>query len=181
MRVRFNNIVCLAAILLTGYIFTFGQGADNRTSIFSKPEDESRKHPKSILESLEKMRIEKEKKEYGEMIARGVEVDAITEELEKSFEQNKRLTEKELEKLSSVEKLVKKIRTELGGDDDKESEKGFAEKKTMSIAEAVKGLRSATISLCDELKKTTRFSISAAAIHSSNSVLKIARFLRIAK
>jgi hypothetical protein len=33
----------------------------------------------------------------------------------------------------------------------------------------------------DELKKTTRFSISAIAIQSSNTVLKLVRFLRLRK
>ena len=49
----------------------------------------------------------------------------------------------------------------------------------MSPAEAVKSLRAMTVSMYDELKKTSRFTISAAAIESTNALLRITRFLRI--
>jgi hypothetical protein len=45
----------------------------------------------------------------------------------------------------------------------------------------VKSFRAAAVGLFDELKKTTRFTISAAAIQSANAVVKLARFLRISK
>ncbi|MEO6050848.1 MAG: hypothetical protein ABIP78_05890 [Pyrinomonadaceae bacterium] len=128
------------------------------------------------------MRIDKDKKDFDQMIERGGEALKISEELDKSFEANGRLTEKEKAKLESVEKLVKKIRSELGGDDDSDSdarEKPQAETSSLSLADAVKALRSTTIDLYNELKETTRFTISAAAIQSSNTILKLARFLKL--
>ena len=42
-------------------------------------------------------------------------------------------------------------------------------------------LKTSTAKLVDELKKTTRFSLSATAIQTSNAVLTVARFMRIRK
>lgn len=138
--------------------------------------------PKSLKETLEKLRIEKEKKDHNQMLERGGEVVKITEELEKTVDQNGRLTDKEYSKVAIVEKLVKKIRNELGGDDDDGDDTNDQirmQNKGLSPTDAVKSLVSTTAKLFDELKKTTRFTISASAIQASNSVLRLARFLKL--
>lgn len=146
--------------------------------IYAKPDDNDR--PLGIKESLEKMRIERDKKEHLQMLERGEEALRLSEQLEKAYAANGKLTEREFAKIASVEKIVKKIREDLGGDGDGEDEeKALRNAPTLSSDEAVKSLRSTTIELFKELKKTTRFTISAAAIQTSNAVIKIARFLRI--
>ena len=117
------------------------------------------------------------------MLDRGEEALRLSEQLEKAFGANGKLSDKEVAKIAAVEKIVKKIRNELGGDDDgkEESDDERPSGSALSPADAVKSLRSTTLALFDELKKTTRFSISAAAIQCSNTVLKLARFLRISK
>ncbi len=124
------------------------------------------------------MRIEKEKKDFNEMIDRGDEALKITNELEHSFEQNGKLSDSDLARLAKVEKLAKKIREELGGRDDYDQENDEEQSIPLSLADAVGTLRSSAVTLFDELKKTTRFTISAAAINSSNTVLKLTRYLR---
>jgi len=170
----------LVFVLAATGSYCFAQtSADNKTSIYTKAEDEDDNRPKSFKETLQKLRIEKEKKEYNEMIDRGEEALKLSEELEKAYEHNGRLTSSEVAKLAEVEKLVKKIRNELGGDDDDDkSESEHAQTNKLSAGEAIKTFRATTVKLFDELKKTTRFSISAAAIQTSNAVLKLTRFLR---
>jgi hypothetical protein len=128
---------------------------------------------------MEKMRIDKEKKEYAQMLERGEEALKISEELEAAYAVNGRLTQREIAKLESVEKLVKKIRNELGGDDEGDEKSPEISEQRLPPAEAFKSFRATTVRLFEELKKTSRFSISAAAIQTSNAVLKLARFLRI--
>ena len=53
--------------------------------------------------------------------------------------------------------------------------------KPSNLEEGFKYLQSTTTKLVDELKKTTRFSISVVAIQTSNNVLKLVRFLRLKK
>ena len=178
MFYRFSQIFLPLALICSLTLFASAQ--DTSGSILPKPSNDDDR-PKSFRETLEKMRIEKEKRDYQEMLDRGAEVLKITEELEKTVEKSGNLTERDHAKVVSVEKLVKKIRGELGGDDEVDDKEARDEeqKSRLSPGEAVKSLRKATIALLDELKKTTRFSISAAAIQSSNAVLRVARFLKL--
>jgi hypothetical protein len=153
-------------------------GADGRP-VFENLDD-CNSRTKNIRETCMKMRIERSKKDHNEMLERGEEVRRLSERLEKSFAQNGRLSETDRALLDNLEKSVKKIRSELGGNDDDEKTKQLMnETEKTSVADAVERLSKAAVDLADELQKTTRFSISAAAIQSSNAVLTVARFLRI--
>ncbi|MEP6850935.1 MAG: hypothetical protein ABI999_18905 [Acidobacteriota bacterium] len=126
---------------------------------------------------LFKMRMERDKKDFQEMLDRGEQVSKLTERLEKSVESHHALTTDDKQTIDDVEKLVKKIRGELGGSDDDEDDV----EKPVDVVTGVKYLRDSTSKLLDELKKSTRFTISAAAIQSSNAVLKTIRFLQFTK
>ncbi|CAN5332984.1 hypothetical protein BH10ACI3_BH10ACI3_05720 [soil metagenome] len=175
--------ICIAAMLvLAGSLLCCAQSADN--SAFSRDPNDKTERSKNIQESLEKMRIEKEKKDFEEMLDRGQQAVRISEELETAVLRTGRLSEKEATKLANVEKLVKKIRSELGGDGEdgeEEIEAVVAPVQKMPLREAITTLKSTTVDLYEELKKTSRFTISAAAIQTSNAVLMIVKFLRLSK
>ena len=134
--------------------------------------------PDSIKENLAKGRIDQEKKEHEELLKRGDEALKLSEDIEKSFAANNKLSSEDFKKLDRLEKIVKKIRTELGGDDDDD----ITEDKTPSTLEnAFKSLQENTVKLVDELQKSTRYSISVIAIESSNVLLKVVKFLRFKK
>lgn len=129
--------------------------------------------PQSIKETLVKNRIEQDKKAYDEMLERGAEAARLSAELEASFNKHNDLSAADRDKLRQVEKLIKKIRGDLGADgDDAEMD------APLSPQSAVEKLKETTAGLYDELKKMTRYSISAAAIESSNTLIKVVRFLR---
>jgi len=133
--------------------------------------------PKGIQESLAKQRIEREKKDFVELIERSEEAVKIISELDKSYTANNQFSSEDKKKLDRLEKVVKKIRSEISrGNDDSE-----AEDKPLSILNALKTLKSNTFTLVDELKKTSRYSISVIAVESSNALLKAVRFLRFNK
>ena len=138
------------------------------------PED----RPQTINETLYKLRVEQEKKEHGQMLSRGEEALRITEAIEKEFEEKGRLTSDEVSKVANIEKLVKRIRSELGGDDEDDKQSEGDASKPVSPGEAVKSLKELTRNLCNELKKTTRFTISLTAIQASNAVLRVTRLIR---
>lgn len=179
-RYRFFLLVAFLACFF--HAEAAAQSADNRSPLTSPADEDENGRPKSIRETIERMRIEKEKKEFDEMIGRGEEAVRISEELEKALERDGKLATEQLTKVAAVEKLVKKIRSELGGDDDDEKNAESAKPDAGSSSrEIVRNLRSTAVKLLEELKKTSRFTVSAAAIQASNSVLRIARFLRIAR
>lgn len=180
----FKYFFTLAFVFLTA--IAVSAQADASTANGRTPPKEDL--PKNIKETLEKQRIEKEQKEHDEMIERGEEALKLSEELEKSVSANNRLSAQDQTKVVKIEKIIKKIRKELGGDDDDtelsneaNSSDGEAEEKPSAVAGAVKKLQSTTVKLVDELKKTSRFSVSVVAIQSSNSLLKILKFIRFSK
>ena len=154
----------------------------SKLSIKEERDDDT---PPSVSEMVEKQRILRQKKEYDEMLKRGEEALKLSEELEESFNDRETISNVDLQKLEALEKVVGKIRDELGGDDDDD---GMLKDSTASennarrdAVSAFKYLRDSTVKLVDELKKSSRFSISVAAIESSNAVIRIARFLRLKK
>jgi hypothetical protein len=157
----------------------------------TKSEAEKCLREENICEQLEKLRIAHEKKEHEEMVSRAEEALKLSEELEKSIVANPQLNERDREKLQSFEKLVRKIRSELGAKDvdadpdkndsnDTESaDDGGDPSPPKDVVSGFKVLRESTIQLVNEIRKSTRFTISAAAIATSNAVLKLTRILRI--
>ena len=169
-------------ILLIG-LFAFGTFAQEADARFPGQQKNDQDQPFGLRETQEKMRIEQAKKEYEEMLDRGEQALKLSQDLEKAFAQQPSLTRSDLEKLDDLEKLVKKIRGELGGGNADESDDPdqAEDASPKTLADGIKALQSVTGRLVDELKKTSRFGISAVAIQSSNSVLKIVHFLRVSK
>lgn len=127
------------------------------------------------LENCKKMEIKAAEKEYEELLKNGEEAAKLSEELNTSLEKNKSLTSEDSKKLVRLEKLVKKIRNNIGAEDaDDDNE----EVKPQSLVSILKNLQDTSINLLSELKKTTRHSISVIAIESSNAVLKLVKLLR---
>lgn len=151
------------------------QSADDRGN-FGRP-GEKEELPSSVKETLFKMQVDEAKKEHQELLDHALELVAITDELEKSLESNGNLASTDAEKLAAAEKLAKKIRGELGGDDD-DGELDVNEPKPKDRVDGIKLLRREAGDLMEELKKTSRFMISVVAIQSSNAVLRVVRFLR---
>jgi len=163
------------AIVIISGTTAFANAQSDKNSLGGTGEKEEL--PKGIKESLAKQRIDREKKDFAELIERGEEAVKIINELDKSFTVNNQFSSEDRKKLDRLEKVVKKISNEISiGDDDDD-----AEDKPLSILNALKALKSNTLILVDELKKTSRYSISVIAVQSSNALLKAVRFLRFNK
>ena len=186
MKVKVTYVSIFFALLLGGASISFAQNADNSTPIRPRPGSRCAQE-QYLCEQLDKLRIEQDKKEFQAMISRGDEAVRISEELEKAAATNPQLDQKDRAKLESLEKIVKKIRSELGGDDDESdanegsdpsADSSAESKPPKDVVSAIKSLKDSTVKLVSELKKTTRFTISAAAINTSNSVLRLTRILK---
>ncbi len=169
-RTFFILILCVAAL---------AAGASAQTDNPANNEE----LPRNIKESLVKSRIDREKKDFQELLERGDEAAKLSGELNKSFAENKRLTTDDFKKLERLEKLSKKIREELGASNSagESLTADSDDEKISSMPDAVDKLKNVSQKLSDELKKTTRYIISAVAIQASNAVLKIVRFIRQGK
>ncbi|CAN5328767.1 hypothetical protein BH10ACI1_BH10ACI1_03230 [soil metagenome] len=146
---------------------------------FNNPNDPRKEEiPQGIKENLAKQRIEREKKEYAKLIERGEETLKLSQALRKSAETNNTISSDDRKKLDQIEKLIKRIRTDLGGDDDEESDVSN-ENEPLTMANAFKILEENAVKLVEELKISTRYTISASAIRNTNFILKIVKFVRV--
>lgn len=134
--------------------------------------------PDSMRENLAKRRIKDEEEEYQELIKRGEEAVKLSEELTKSYEENNKLSGEDQKKLEKLEKVVKRIRRDLGAEDDDEETQN---NKPSTLLNTLKIIKEKSNSLLSELKKTSRHSISVVAVESSNAVFRLVRFLRFNK
>ena len=164
----------LFAVLAAGSVSAQGQmDPFNRD-----PRREREEEAKVIKDMLAKQQSERDKKEHEELLKRAEDALEISDQLDKALQDGGQLDSAEEKKLVELEKVVKKIRDDLGGDDDEEAEKEAGAFGPKDLRDVFVALRKSTLQLVDEVKKTTRFSISAAAIQSSNTVLRLVRLLR---
>jgi hypothetical protein len=183
---RFSGVIIFVLLLTAAAGICYGQSdlpdATSRTP--GRPRNDD--GVANLREMLARQKTERDKRDYEEMLKRGEEALRLAKQLETSFEQNKGFSSDDRTRLEALEKVVVKIRKELGADEDSETEssafaQGEDEPKPSNLQEGFKYLQSTTTKLVDELKKTTRFSISVVAIQTSNNVLKLVRFLRLKK
>lgn len=175
----FLKLIVVLSFFAFGSLAAFAQGADGKPIFGINPHD-CEHLERNLRETCFSLRIKREKKEHNEMLDRGEEVRRLSERLERSYAQNGRLSDEDHAVLDALEKNVKKIRSELGGgENDEELEDLLKTRKNISFTEALDILKVTAVNLADELKKTSRFTISATAIQTSNSVINVARFLRI--
>lgn len=181
MILNLVRLIFFTLLIVAANVCVNAQG--DATTASGKPNSNKEDYPKSIKESLAKQRIETEKKDFEQLIERSEEVAKLSFELEKSFAQNNSLTPEDQKKLNRVEKLVKKIRSEIGADDDGDVEidETVTEEKPSNVLNALKSLQSTTGRLVAELKKQTRHTVSVVAIQSSNVLLRVVRFIKFRK
>lgn len=179
----------MTRLLQLGFVFIWAAAAAVSASAQSSspapwpfPDSERRRDEESrfIKEMLTKQQSEREKKEYQAMLERGEKALDLASDLEKSASEGRKLSADEQKRLNDLEELISEIRDDLGGDDDLDKEPLPKKLRPRGVCEGFSALKSSTESLVEELKKSTRYSISIVAIETSNDLIKLVRFLKLA-
>lgn len=168
MYVKLIKSLFVTSIILISYSFALGQSM--RSPIVEDM-------PMGIKENLAKQRIKQEEKDFQELISRSEEVVKLCEELHESYEVNKQLSSEDSKKLEKLEKMMKKIRQDLGAAEDKDTAKDDTSTLSLTLA----SIKDKAEDLVSELKKTGRFAISVGAVESSNMIFRLVKFLRVNK
>ncbi len=169
---------------LTFLVLIFAACAFSQVDASNQPLNKSNQKedlPSNIKETLAKQRIAREKKDYNELLDRSQEALKISDELEKSFANSNQLSSEDTKKLDRLEKLLKKIRSELGGDSDGEQDEMVVKETPSTLGSAFQTLQTNASQLFDEIKKQTRYSVSVVSIQTSNALLRIVKFIRFGK
>lgn len=172
MKRKVTQILFLIALSVALSICVSAQTADSNSPDSAT---NSKDLPEGLKENLAKLRIKSEEKDYQELIEQSEEAARLSSEIHNSLENNRNISADNLKKLDRLEKLVKKIRSELGAKND-DSADSLTEKEI--LPDEGKNLAELTSNLVSEIKKIGRYTISVVAIESSNSLLKLVKFLR---
>lgn len=173
MLFRFSNFLTILLFLLLGALYVNAQTADASDSRPGSKDEYS----DGAKEMFAKQRLKAEEKEFNEMIDRSEEAAKISNEVYQSFETNQKLLPDDAKKIERLEKIVKKIRNELGSENADDPEQASTG-NSLSFNDALKNIRETSSGLLSALKKQGRFSISVVAVESSNTLLKLVRFVR---
>ena len=180
----------LKFILLLPLLLAIGHAASaqNQTSpgsvqqnqqLSPDPEEFCRKTGDNILDEMRiKTCIKQQEKDFQELLSTGEEAVKLSADLEKAFDKTSALATDDQKKLERLEKLFKKIRSSLGGEDD---DGDADDNKPMTLKAAFGSLSEKAANLLSELKKSTRYSVSAVAIQSSNAIIRLVKFIRFNK
>lgn len=121
-----------------------------------------------MMEMRTRWRLRAEEKEFKEMLERSETAARLSEELKTTQAISSA-------KLVELEKVLKKIRKNLGGDEDDEKQ---MENKPANLADALARLSSSGAALSEELKTLTRYEINASSIELTNEMLELVQLIR---
>lgn len=170
----YATLVLVAAAGIVG-AQTLGNGLSTRTS------DEAARpaRPFELGSPEEEMRarnsIKLEEKRRADTLERVRDGATIAASLHQQCAGRFSLGRDELKQLEKFEKLVKKVRGDVGGDSDEQIE---LETQPANVQESLELLSSSAAKLRDEVERTSRHVVSAAVINRANELLVLAKTIR---
>lgn len=170
--------VIFVSLFLAATCAVFAQTDASGNDMYGREKEDP---PRTFQEMMLRQRLKKEKKDYEDLVKRGEEAARLTGKLEDSFATKNTFSSQDRATIDSLEKVVLKIRDELGGNDDDDPDSKDQIQRPSNLKEALNLLQNTTTKLVDEIKRSSRFTVSAVAIQSSNTVIKIVRFLKLKK
>ncbi len=123
---------------------------------------------------LDRAAIKHEEENYQEMIERAKENAQLGAELHSSFERHKSLSRDDLKKLERMEKLARRIRSDVGGSGDENALK----EPPRALDAAFTRLAELAEKVHEGVEKTSRHIVSAAVIERSNELVELIRYIR---
>jgi hypothetical protein len=136
------------------------------------PEQDSSGLPNEMRTRLA---LERDESEHRKILDAANQVGELTETLHKDYAERKILTREDEKKLSTVEKLAKKILDHAGGQrvDGKTSDD-----PPPTLEAALEQLSGAGARVKQAVTTGTRYVVSAVVISDSNAIIKLAQFIR---
>lgn len=127
------------------------------------------------LEMRARRDIKAAEKEHQANLERAVEAAKLGIELRDTYAQTKSFVRTDVKKLERLDKLTRKIRSEAGGSDDRDS---TLEKVPAQLEAAISRLAEVSEEMRKGVEKTPRQVISASVIEHANELLDIITYIR---
>ncbi|HMU32974.1 MAG: hypothetical protein JSS77_09885 [Acidobacteria bacterium] len=171
-------IFALSTLLLVAGNSHAQDRSDEETPAFPRRTRQQQESPKGVRDMLIRMRIEKAKKDYEKMLDQGDSAAKLSGQIKASVEKASALSNADRGRLQELDKLTSDVLDDLGGDEDALLALLSDKKVGPTPIDAATELDAAVKLMVSELKKTTRFTVSASAIESTADVLRIVRKLK---
>lgn len=130
-------------------------------------------------EMRSRLRIEREESAHKKILESAKEVGELSLEVHRSFRERGKLSSDDLKKLSTIEKLAKRVLSHAGGEEFEAKKDSSTEQLTLS--DAVNQLVIAGSQIKEKVTVETRFVVSMAVIEASNEVIRLAQYVRRAQ
>lgn len=125
-----------------------------------------------------KMAIARAEEDHKKVLEDVEKLSNLSGEIARGYGERKRLSSDDLKKLSTIEKLAKRVLTQSGGEEvDPKSDST----EHMLLPQAIDMLSTTVANIRKEMTAETRFVVSATVIANSNEVINLSRFIRRAK
>ncbi len=127
-------------------------------------------------EMMSRMRVKREKSLHEDHLARAREAAQLAALLKSQYEARRSLDRDGMKKLEQLEKTVKKLLSQAGGDDDIKDRDAASQVRDLPAAFAQLALQSNTLQIAVE--NTPRLVISTSVIERTSELLGVIRFIR---
>ncbi|HZH29311.1 MAG TPA: hypothetical protein VEY11_00840 [Pyrinomonadaceae bacterium] len=131
-------------------------------------------HDLTQQEMLRAMAIKREENVYKEHVSRAKETAQLAVEVHEAFTNQKALQNSDLKKLSRMEKLARQIRSNAGGEENKDELK----EPPPQVEAALERLVELSAELQKKVESTPRQVVSAAVIKRANEIVELVRHIR---
>jgi hypothetical protein len=174
----FGRVLLLAVFILPLCSAAASQGtrpAIKPADRYSDNEQEGSRLPEDMRV---KMAIARAEEDHRKILDDVEKLTNLSSEVAKGYGEHKRLSNDDVKKLGTIEKLAKHVLNHAGGDqvDWKSDSSGH-----MLLAEAIDMLSTTAANIRKEMTAETRFVVSATVIANSNEVISLSRFIRRAR
>ncbi|HEV2882081.1 MAG TPA: hypothetical protein VGX24_12445 [Pyrinomonadaceae bacterium] len=142
----------------------------------NKPSDNSPENPEQDSphrEMLKEMELKREENDYKEHLSRAKENAQLAVELREAFALRKTFQAADLKKLSRMEKLSRQIRSNAGGEENRDELK-----EPPQVEVALERLVKLSAELQKKIESTPRQVVSAAIITRANEVVELVKHIR---
>ncbi|MEK6302591.1 MAG: hypothetical protein AABO41_17910 [Acidobacteriota bacterium] len=139
------------------------------------PEDRwSRSQETGLPEEMRtRMAMERAESDHRKILDDVDKLNHLSSEVARGYHERGKLSDEELKKLNTIEKLAKHVLNHTLGDEVEDKSP-----KPLTLAEAVDQMKAAAANIKKTMTAETRFEVSAVVIANSNEVISLAHFIK---
>jgi len=120
-----------------------------------------------------RMAVERAESDHRKILVDVDKLNELSSDVARGYHERGKLSEEEIKKLGTIEKLAKHVLSHALGDEVEDKSP-----QPLTLAEAMDRLKDAAANIKKTMKAETRFEVSAVVIANSNELISLAHFIK---